>query len=663
MSSRGKQSDRKGEKAASSGSRRRAVAVTPSTVETAHVPTDSIERLLTEGLKASSDGSLVLDNELRILSLNGAVERILQGAAKDARGLPFFDAFPGWRGSIFEERLTRAASLKSSACFIASFEASLRPEWYEVRLFAADREIEMYFLSLADRVKGRGMTMDALDIITRSLASASRHSVHADSGRVVLLEELGGGNESFPRESAEEPKTNSSGRPVWIHRIRAKAVLRGTPVLVNDPPPASGQRTMENLLCVPLMFERGIRGFLEVANKKGGFSTDDVRNLTPYAERAVLALQPLWARGIEPREDLHKALFDSMQEAVYVHDFHDQIVDANRGAWESLGYTREHLMSLDHCSLFPREMRGDLSTHLKDLRRAGRAVLEAGHLSRDGSVKPVELSSTLVAYRGVPAVLTVARDLGPRFRREAHRIRAAKMEAIGRLCRAVAAELDLHVGAVRGHAERLLADGTATASQTQTLRRIRETTQRAMDLALRLRCLDGDTPLQNVPCALNRFVTGLEKELRRVLGAEVTLAMSLAPDVGTVLADLRGLERVLLELAVNAREAMRGAGRLEIETWRVPGSDQALRVHPLTGGQDHVLLVVRDSGPGMDMPTLQRLFEPCFTTKARGEARGFGLAMVYEIVRRLGGFIEADSSPGNGATFRLFLPALSASGE
>jgi two-component system, cell cycle sensor histidine kinase and response regulator CckA len=156
---------------------------------------------------------------------------------------------------------------------------------------------------------------------------------------------------------------------------------------------------------------------------------------------------------------------------------------------------------------------------------------------------------------------------------------------------------------------------------------------------------------------LNEVVTGLSKMLRRVIGEDIELVSLLAPGLGFVRADRNQMEQVLMNLALNCRDAMRAGGRITIETAEVSSGDGGQTPQSLPAGR-FVTLAVTDTGEGIDRETLERIFEPFFTTKERGKGTGLGLSTVYGIVKQSGGEIEVQSQPGKGTTFRLYFPKI-----
>jgi signal transduction histidine kinase len=233
--------------------------------------------------------------------------------------------------------------------------------------------------------------------------------------------------------------------------------------------------------------------------------------------------------------------------------------------------------------------------------------------------------------------------------------RAQKLEAIGRLAGGVAHDFNNVLTAILGSAELLMMDTPPGEHAREEVEIIRDAAVRAQDLIRQLLAFSARQVLQPVVLDLNDLIRDLGRMLRRLIGEDLTLDTDLARDLGAVRADPGQVEQVLVNLAVNARDAMPDGGRLAIRTENVDVTD---------GGDvpagPYALIEVTDTGTGMDAPTLARVFEPFFTTKERGKGTGLGLASVYGIVRQSGGHIAVTSTPGVGTSFRIHLPRVDA---
>jgi len=260
-------------------------------------------------------------------------------------------------------------------------------------------------------------------------------------------------------------------------------------------------------------------------------------------------------------------------------------------------------------------------------------------------------------------VLGIGRDVTERVLLEQQLRQAQKMEAVGRLAGGIAHDFNNILTAITGYADLLLEDLGPKDPRRQDAEEIHRAADRAAGLTRQLLAFSRQQVLQPRVVDVNKLVSELEKMLRRLLGEDVKLATALSPIVGRVRADPGQLEQVIMNLAVNARDAMPTGGKLTIETAdvRIDGANAGDH-YPAPPG-DYVMLAVSDTGTGMDPETQAHLFEPFFTTKEKGKGTGLGLATVYGIVKQSGGFIWVSSTLGAGSTFKIYLPRVDAAAE
>ena len=369
-------------------------------------------------------------------------------------------------------------------------------------------------------------------------------------------------------------------------------------------------------------------------------------------------------RELQQTQARARALFGAIPDPVLVHCEESlRILDANPAATETYGYTREELREMTIADIRPEEdipeLRKILARPVPDDHRIPGVWR---HRRKDGTIFPVEISTSRVLLNSGPARVAIVNDVTERQRAEEERrrleeqLRAAyRLEAVGRLAGGVAHDFNNLLTAINGYAELLLERFRDEPEVREDLHEIRQAGERAATLTRQLLAFSRRQVLQPRVLDLNRVVADMEKMLRRVLGEDIELTLDTDPDLGPVRADPGQLEQVVLNLAVNAREAMPEGGPLEISTRRTELSRPRNLGDVVVPVGFWVRLTVRDEGPGMDGETVEHLFEPFFSTRPQ-ERTGMGLATVYGIVKQSEGFISVDSSPGEGTAFHIFLP-------
>ncbi|MGH7444286.1 MAG: response regulator [Longimicrobiales bacterium] len=377
-----------------------------------------------------------------------------------------------------------------------------------------------------------------------------------------------------------------------------------------------------------------------------------------YALQKRLTAERARADTAEQREHtserLRRRLIDAAGDALYIHDLSGRILDVNAAACESLGYTRDELLQMHIGDIELQEELGTLAERWGALREHEVLTLDGLNRRKDGTTFPVEARLSPLQDEP-PQILALTRDVTTRAQLELQLRQSQKMQAIGRLAGGVAHDFNSLLTAIRGHTDLLLRERQPDAPEYGDLIEIMKAAERAAALTRQLLAFTRQQVFKPEVLDLNALIGELEPMLQRLVGENTSLALRLDA-TGLIRADRIQLEQVLLNLVMNARDAMPTGGALRIETddERIDDVDPVSQPWMRRGA--FTAFIVRDSGTGMDEEVLARAFEPFFTTKEKGPATGLGLSTAYGIVKQSGGFILMDSVPGQGTTFRVLLP-------
>jgi len=433
-----------------------------------------------------------------------------------------------------------------------------------------------------------------------------------------------------------------------------RLAAQGEVELVGSPAPA--------WLGVPLKTPNATIGVLVVQHyeNENAYDMRDLEFLDSVGGHIALAIERRRAEeALRKKEEMFRLLFSSNPLPTWVVDPETlRFLEVNNAAVRQYGYSLQEFRNMSVLDLRPEE---DKATFLEYLREHDGEPRHHGnwrHRKKDGKVIKVETIAHELNYDGKRVHLLVAQDITERHLLEQQLRQSQKMEAVGRLAGGVAHDFNNLLMVIKGHTELLLNNLPSADQAKRKIEQIERAADRASSLTRQLLAFSRMQVLQPRVMNLNDVVEDMGKLLPRLIGEDIELVIRTAPDLGAIRADAGQMEQVIMNLAVNARDAMPGGGKLLIETSNTDLDSTYNDVHPIVRQGRYVLLAVSDNGIGMDAETQARIFEPFFTTKEQGKGTGLGLATVYGVVKQSGGFIWVYSELRRGTSFKIYLPRI-----
>jgi PAS domain S-box-containing protein len=370
---------------------------------------------------------------------------------------------------------------------------------------------------------------------------------------------------------------------------------------------------------------------------------------------------------IEEREARLRSVLETAPDAIITIDHRGIIQSFSLAAERLFGYAAGEVIGRNVKMLMPSPYREAHDGYMSRYMTTGeRHIIGIGRKveaqRKDGTIFPMELAVGEVRLGGPPIFTGFIRDLTARVKMEQDLRQAQKMEAMGQLTGGVAHDFNNLLTVISGNLE-MLEGRLGNAEDREIIKEAQEATELGAELSKRLLAFGRRQPLDARPIDLNGLVAGMVDWLRRTLGATVAIETHLAAGLPMVMVDPGQVENALLNLAVNARDAMPDGGRLIIQSDVVEIDREYIALHPEASAGRHVRLSVTDTGVGMAPEVRERAFEPFYTTKGPGAGSGLGLSMVYGFVKQSGGHVELASEPERGTTVCLYLPAKDSGAE
>ncbi|HXH82815.1 MAG TPA: ATP-binding protein [Candidatus Tectomicrobia bacterium] len=419
-------------------------------------------------------------------------------------------------------------------------------------------------------------------------------------------------------------------------------------------------------LAVPLIADGQVLGAAGIVDRQGRVFTDDeIRVAQLFCDCAALSLRnAAIVAAFADAQQQYRHLIEGSIQGIYIHrDF--KILLANDAFARMVGHqaaadlVHRDLTAFIAADDLPRvrayheaRLRGDPAPERYELR--GRRA--------DGSLFWADVVASRITWHGAPAALCTLVDVTDQKALHERFLHAQKMEAVGRLAGGIAHDFNNVLTVILGRADILLSRAELPGSIRSGLQSMQGAALRAAALTRKLLVFSRQQPTQPTVVDLNGIVSGMLPILQALLGDDIEVATRLRDGLWLARIDVVHLEQVVMNLVVNARDAMPGGGRVTIETDNVELDAAYAALHPSAAPGSYVLLSVSDTGTGMDAATRARIFEPFFTTKEVGKGTGLGLSTVHGIVHEAGGHVWVYSEVGHGTTFKIYLPRVDARG-
>src|SRR5580692_8935520 len=469
----------------------------------------------------------------------------------------------------------------------------------------------------------------------------------------------------FVDEQDTAPTPKKMGRGLTDHIIRTGEPLLATPEVLKamEDRGTVARRGPHSLdwMGVPLKVNNHTFGVLAVQtySKNIRYGERDKEILTFVARQVASAVEiKRNEQAMRRSEARYRSLVQSSVYGIYRSSLEGRFLDVNPALITMLGYgSAEEVLLLDpEAQVFAQPE--EHTRLIEDFRRTGRLDgIEVQWKRNDGNTITVRISGRAVSSADEPADVleAIAEDVTDRRALEDQFRQAQKMEAVGRLAGGVAHDFNNLLMVVSGYAEVLLAKLDPLHPLHEKARAIQQASDRATTLTRQLLAFSRKQLLELKVVDVNAIVSDMERLMRPLIGENVELVARLAPEAGFTRADVGQLEQVLMNLVVNAKDAMPNGGKLLIATENL-AVDESHRGQNFIHPGHYVVLSVSDTGMGMDKETQSRIFEPFFTTKEKGKGTGLGLSTVYGIVKQSGGYVMVQSEEQHGSTFHIYLP-------
>ena len=511
----------------------------------------------------------------------------------------------------------------------------------------------------------------------RSIFDACCTATGAVSGYVALLSADGAENEVLFLESGGLPCNVKPDLPMPVRGLRAEAYSQAKVVSENDfmnchwvefmP---AGHVHLNNVLFAPLTINEKVVGVMGLANKPDDFTDDDIKLAGAFGNLAAIALQHSQSEELlRESEKKYRFIADTTLDCIWMLDVDLTVRYVNPAVENIFGYTPEEYVGASITEYCDEAHLNDIFAALEEglSKEPSKGVnFETSLKHRDGYNVPLEVIGRIIRdEEGKPvSIQGTARDITLRKQAEEEKMRleqqlqqSQKLESIGQLAGGVAHDFNNMLSVILGYGEDIVAQLHDSDPLRDSAKEIVQAGKRSAALTRQLLAFSRKQTLQPEVLDLNYLIGNLEKMLRRLIGEDIELTTMLAEELSSVEVDPGQIEQVIMNIAVNSRDAMPNGGKLIIETANIELDDEYVSDHVGVLPGTYVLLTISDTGCGMDAATSKKVFDPFFTTKESGKGTGLGLSTVYGIVKQSKGNIWVYSETGRGSTFKIYLPA------
>ncbi len=453
------------------------------------------------------------------------------------------------------------------------------------------------------------------------------------------------------------------------HSCTAYVFRKGVPMLIPqsefDRLAAEGEVELvgspsPSWLGVPLKTPTETIGVLVVQNYENEKAYDqrDLEFLRSVGGHIALAIERRRSEeALRKKEEMFRLLFSHNPLPTWVIDRETlRFLEVNEAAVRVYGYSQEEFKRMTILDIRPEEERIKMLQYLQENKGDGLYRGHWKHRKKDGKIIEVETTVHELEYSGKRVRLIVSQDVSERQILEQQLRQSQKMEAVGRLAGGVAHDFNNLLMVIKGHTELLRNVLPPAEEYSRKIEQIERAADRASGLTRQLLAFSRLQMLQPKVMNLNDVVNDMGRLLPRLIGEDIELVIRTSANLGAIRADGSQMEQIIMNLVVNARDAMPEGGKLIIETSNAELDSVYSDKHPIVRPGSYVLLCVSDTGTGMSPETQAHIFEPFFTTKAQGKGTGLGLATVYGVVKQSGGFIWVYSELGRGTTFKIYFP-------